>query len=232
LSSDHSVLRTTLLPSLLTAAERNREGGNEGVALFEIARVYLASGDPLPSEGWRVAGILEGDYAEAKGVLDTLFATLHVGLEIERGEHPLLHPGKTGRLAQGWVGEVHPAVARGWSAFEIDLAGLKAALPARVLYRDVLSFPSVLQDLAFVVDEDVPASELLAAIREAGGELLREVEVFDEYRGPQTGEGKRSLAFRLAFGSPERTLTDEDVEPVRAAIVRALEQQFGATLRA
>ncbi len=90
----------------------------------------------------------------------------------------------------------------------------------------------MLQDLAFVVADDIAAAELLAAIRAAGGELLRDVSVFDEYRGPQIGEGKRSLAFRLAFGSPERTLTDEDVAPVRAAIADAVGKQFGAELRA
>ncbi|MDX6481749.1 MAG: phenylalanyl-tRNA synthetase beta chain [Gaiellaceae bacterium] len=232
LSSDQSVVRTTLLPSLLAAAERNREVGNDGVALFEIARVYLPTGEELPNEGWRVAGVLAGEFADAKGVLDTLFAALHVELAVERGEHQLLHPGKTGRLAQGWLGEVHPAVGRGWAAFELDLAALETAVPERVLYRDVLSFPSVLQDLAFVVDEDVPAADLLAAIRSAGGDLLRNVSVFDEYRGPQVGEGKRSLAFRVAFGSPARTLTDEDVAPVRTAIADAVGEQFGAVLRA
>ncbi|HVS85839.1 MAG TPA: hypothetical protein VHD91_09415, partial [Gaiellaceae bacterium] len=231
LSSDQAVLRTTLLPSLLSAAERNRDVGNEDVALFEIARVYLASGEELPNERWRVAGVLEGQYADAKGVVDVLYAALHAELRVERGEHPLLHPGKTGRLPEGWVGEVHPAVGRGWAAFELDLAELEAALPGRVVYRDVISFPSVLQDLAFVVDEDAPAAELAAAIREAGGELVRDVEVFDEYRGEQIGAGKRSLAFRVAFGSTERTLTDEDVAPVRAAIVEALARRFGAELR-
>jgi phenylalanyl-tRNA synthetase beta chain len=232
LSGDQAVLRTTLLPSLLAAAERNREVGNGGVALFEIARVYLPSGEELPNEGWRVAGVLEGEFADAKGVLDTLFTALHIELAVERGEHALLHPGKAGRLEQGWLGEVHPALGRGWAAFELDLAALEATVPERVLYRDVISFPSVLQDLAFVVDEDVPAAEIVAAIRTAGGELVRDVSVFDEYRGPQVGEGKRSLAFRLAFGSAERTLTDEDVAPVRAAIADAVGKQFGAVLRA
>ena len=231
LSSDQSVLRTTLLPSLLAAAEQNRDVGNEGVALFEIARVYLPSGEELPNERWRVAGVLEGGYADAKGVLDTLYEALHVELRVERGEHPLLHPGKTGRLREGWIGEVHPAVGRGWAAFELDLGELEAALLERVLYRDVISFPSVLQDLAFVVDEDVPAAELAAAIREAGGELVREVEVFDEYRGEQIGAGKRSLAFRVAFGSTERTLTDDDVAPVRAQIVDTLARNLGAAIR-
>ncbi len=80
LSGDQAVLRTTLLPSLLAAAERNREVGNDGVALFEIARVYLPSGAELPNEGWRVAGVLEGEFADAKGVVDALFEALHLEL--------------------------------------------------------------------------------------------------------------------------------------------------------
>ncbi len=232
LSSDQSVLRTTLVPSLLAAAERNREVGNEHVALFEIARVYLPSGEQLPTERWRVGAVLEGGYADAKGVVDTLYETLKIALEVERGEHPLLHPGKTGRLPQGWVGEVHPAVGRGWAALELDLGDLAAAMPQRVLYEDVITFPSLLQDLAFVVNEDVAAAALAAAIREVGGELIRDVHVFDEYRGEQIGAGKRSLAFRVAFGSPERTLTDEDAAPVRERIVAALADRFGAELRA
>ena len=232
LSAEQSVLRTTLLPSLLEAAERNREVGNEDVALFEIARVYLPSGGELPTEGWRVAGVVEGGYAEAKGVVDALLEALKIESRAERGEHPLLHPGKTGVLPQGVVGEVHPAAGSGWAAFELDLAALAAAMPARVLYEDVISYPSVLQDLAFVVDEDVPAAALMEAMREAGGELLREARVFDEYRGEQIGAGKRSLAFRLAFGSHERTLSDEEVAPVRAAIVEALGERFDAVLRA
>jgi phenylalanyl-tRNA synthetase beta chain len=232
LSAEQSVLRTTLLPSLLAAAERNREVGNEDVALFEIARVYLPSGEELPEERWRVGAVLEGGYPEAKGVVDTLLGSMHVEVVLERGTHPLLHPGKTGRLPQGWVGEVHPALGSGWAAFELDLADLLAAVPGRVLYEDVITYPSVLQDLAFVVDEDVSAAALLAAIREAGGEVLRGVRIFDEYRGEQIGTGKRSLAFRVAFGSPDRTLSDADAAPVRAAIVDALAERFGAELRA
>src|SRR5947209_2774077 len=166
LSSDQSILRTTLLPSLLTVAERNRSVGNEDVALFEIARVYLPTGAQLPDEHWRIAGVVEGGYADAKGVVDTLLAALKIEPEIERGSHPLLHPGKTAKLPQGWIGEVHPALGRGWAAFELDLDALAAAMPGRVLYEDVITFPSVLQDLAFIVDEDVPAAALAAAIRE------------------------------------------------------------------
>ena len=232
LSIEMSVLRTSLLPSLLDAAQRNREVGNEGVALFEIAHVYLPSGQQLPDEPWHVGAVLEGAYADAKGVVETLFEALKLEPEFVRGEHPLLHPGKTARLAQGWVGEVHPALGHGWSAFELDLAGLGGAASARVLYETVSPFPEVRQDLAFVVAEDVPAASLAAAMRKAAGAELRDVQVFDEYRGGQIGEGKRSLAFRVAFGSPERTLTDEDAAALRGKIVEALATQFDAVLRA
>ncbi len=93
-------------------------------------------------------------------------------------------------------------------------------------------FPELRQDLAFVVDDEVPAAALAAAIRAAGGPELRDVAVFDEYRGEQIGAGKRSLAFRVAFGSAERTLTDEDAAVVRTRIVDALRERFGAELRA
>jgi phenylalanyl-tRNA synthetase beta chain len=232
LSAEQSVLRTTLLTSLLAVAERNREVGNDGVALFEIARVYLPSGEQLPVERWRVAAVLEGGYPDAKGVVDTLLDALKVPMQVERGTHPLLHPGKTGRIAQGWIGEVHPGVAAGWGAFELDLEDIAAAMPERVLYEDVITFPSVLQDLAFIVDEDVPAAALASAIREAGGAEVREVAVFDEYRGEQIGAGRRSLAFRVAFGSAERTLTDEEAAVLRGRIVDALRERFGAELRA
>ena len=231
LSSDQSVLRTTLLPSLIAAAERNREVGNDRVALFEIARVYLPSGEQLPDEHWSVAAVVEGEYTDAKGVLDTLFTALKLGPRFERGTHPLLHPGKTAAIAGGVVGEVHPAVARGWSAFEVELGVLAAAMPQRVLYEDVITFPSVLQDLAFVVGDEVGAAELMDAMRTVAGPELRDVAVFDEYRGAQVGEGKRSLAFRVAFGSPDRTLTDEEAAEIRARIVDALGKRFDATIR-
>jgi phenylalanyl-tRNA synthetase beta chain len=232
LSTEMSVLRTSLLPSLLEAARRNREVGNEGVALFEIAHVYLPSGQQLPNEPWHVGAVLEGDYADAKGVIETLFEALQLEAEFERGEHPLLHPGKTARLPQGWVGEMHPGLDQGWSAFELDLAGLGSAASTRVLYETVSPFPEVRQDLAFVVADDVPAASLAAAMRAAAGPELRDVQAFDEYRGGQIGDGKRSLAFRVAFGSPERTLTDEDAAALRGKIVDALAQQFDAVLRA
>jgi phenylalanyl-tRNA synthetase beta chain len=234
LSSEAAALRTVLYASLLEPARRNADAGAEDVALFELARVYRGrGGGELPEEHWHVAGIAEGGFSEAKWAVEQIYSALGLDPTYEQTSEPFLHPGKSAMTGEGWLGELHPAVMEGtWGAFELDLDTLADAAPEVVGFDPVSPYPELRQDLAFVVAEDVPAAELLDAIREAAGELLRELEVFDEYRGEQIGEGKRSLAFRLAFGSPEGTLTDEDVAPVRASIVDALGTRFGAVLRA
>ncbi|HEV8250327.1 MAG TPA: phenylalanine--tRNA ligase subunit beta [Gaiellaceae bacterium] len=230
---DLAVLRTTLLPSLVDAARRNREVGNERVELFEIAHVYLPRGDDLPEERLTAAGIVEGDFAAVKGIVEALLGALHVPATWERDEHPLFHPGKSARTETGVVGELHPAVLDGvWGGFELDLEALAAAARVPVEYHDVITYPAVKQDLAFAVDEDVPAGALVDAAREAAGTELREMEVFDVYRGDQVGQGRKSIAFRVAFQSPERTLSDEDAARLRELIVEALGERFGAELRA
>ncbi|HZT54274.1 MAG TPA: phenylalanine--tRNA ligase subunit beta [Gaiellaceae bacterium] len=234
LSAEAAALRTELSSSLLEPARRNADAGAGDVALFEIARVYRAAGGALPDERWHVAGIADGGFAEAKWAVEQVYAALGLELVCERTSEAFLHPGKAARTAEGWFGELHPTLLEGtWGAFELDLDALAAAWPEVVPYAEISPYPEVRQDLAFVVAEEVPAAELLAAIRDAAGGLLQRVEVFDEYRDPEKlGEGKRSLAFRLAFGSRERTLTDAEVAPLRAAIVDALASRFGAALRA
>jgi phenylalanyl-tRNA synthetase beta chain len=233
LSAEAAALRTTLHSSLLDPARRNADAGEEDVALFEVARTYRDVGAGLPLERWHVAGIADGGFAEAKWAVEQVYSALGVEPSYERTTEAFLHPGKAARTAEGWLGELHPTVIEGtWGSFELDLDALAEAAPQVVAFEPVSPYPEVRQDLAFVVDEEVSAAELLAAIREAAGELLRGLEVFDEYRGEQIGEGKRSLAFRLSFGSLEGTLTDEDVAPVRASIVDALSSRFGAVLRA
>jgi len=233
LSVEAAALRTSLRSSLVDAVRANAAVDNTEIALFEVARVYLRVDGPLPNERWHVAGIVEGGFAEAKWAVEQLYAALKIEPAYERAAEPFLHPGKAARTAEGWVGEFHPSVLDGvWGAFELDLDALVAASPEAVEYDEVSPFPEVRQDLAFVVGDDVPAAAIAAAMREAAGPELRELAVFDEYRGGQIGEGKRSLAFRVAFGSTERTLTDEDAAALRAKIVDALAAQFGAVLRA
>jgi phenylalanyl-tRNA synthetase beta chain len=231
LSQEAASLRTSLIRSLVDATRHNLAVGTTEVALFEIARTYRAGGD-LPDEHWHVAGIIDGGFAGAKWAVEQLYDALKVQPVFERAAEPHLHPGKAARTNQGWVGELHPSLLEGaWGAFELDLDALVAAAPNAVEFQEVSPYPEVRQDLAFVVDEAVPAAELLAALREAAGPELRSSAVFDEYRGEQTGAGKRSLAFRVAFGSPERTLTDDEATQLRGKIVEALADRFGAVLR-
>ncbi|MDX6505280.1 MAG: phenylalanyl-tRNA synthetase beta chain, partial [Gaiellaceae bacterium] len=232
LSSEQAVLRTSLVPSLVEAARRNVDAGNEGIALFELARVYLPSGEQLPEERWRLAGVVEGGFFQAKGAVELLYATLKRELRVERTSCPLFHPGKVASCDAGLFGELHPQQLDGtWGAFVLDLEQLLAGVPERVLYEDVLSFPPVRQDIAVVVAEEVPAGGLVEAMHEAAGPELREVRVFDVYRGEQVGAGRKSVAFSLVFQSAERTLADEDAAALRERIVGALAERFGAQLR-
>ena len=231
ISVELTALRTRLLPSLVEAARRNAEVGADRIALFEIARVYLP-GDELPDERLRVAGILEGGFARVKGVVETLYAALKADLEVERVEDPLLHPGKAARTPAGVFGEVHPSLLEGmWSAFELEVEELARA-SREVTYEDVITYPAVKQDLAFAVAEEIPAGDLVAAAREAAGPELREIVPFDVYRGEQVGPGRKSIAFRVEFRSPDRTLTDAEAAELRQKIVDALKAKFGAELRA
>ena len=142
-----------------------------------------------------------------------------------------------GESLAGWIGELHPLVARAWDldaavAFEVDLAALVAAATAgEETFEDVTSFPAVNQDIAVVVPGDVTAEQVRAAMLVAGGELLRSATVFDLYEGDQVDEGHKSLALRLEFRALDRTLSDEDVAPLRAAIEDGLEK-IGGELRA
>jgi phenylalanyl-tRNA synthetase beta chain len=232
MTSDQAILRTTIVPGLVAAARTGLDAGSEGVRLFEIARVYLPSGERLPIERWHVAGVVAGGYEVVKGVLETLYSALGLELRVVRGSHPLLHPGKAAETEAGWLGELHPTLLEGaWGAFELDLETLFAGVPERVVYEDVITFPAVLQDIAVAVDEDVEVGSLVAAAREAAGSLLREARVFDVYRGEQVGKGRKSVAIHLSFQSPDRTLTEEEATQARERIIEALAQRFDAELR-
>jgi phenylalanyl-tRNA synthetase beta chain len=233
LSSDQAVLRTTLLHGLVESARRNVDAGNEEVALFELARVYLPADGPKPDEHWHVGCIVGGGFARVKGVLETLYGALHVQLEVEPSERSFLHPGRSALCNGGWFGELHPSLLEGaWGIFELDLDALFDEVPERLVYEDVITYPALRQDLAFVIDESVAAGELVDAAREAAGPELRDMGVFDVYHGEGIGEGKKSIAFHAVFQSPKRTLSDEDARELRQKIVATLADKFGAELRA
>jgi phenylalanyl-tRNA synthetase beta chain len=215
---------------------------------FEPHCVAALAVGPLrpPSWGDTVASGAEGGpdaagFFALKGALEALAAQLGAEILFEPEPQPFLHPGRAARVRlggveAGWLGEVHPLVSREWdleaaAGFQIGLAELVAASPiGRERYEDVTTYPSVRQDLAVVVDEDVPAARVRETVLAGGGELLRSADVFDLYRGEQVGEGRKSLAIGLEFRAPDRTLTDEEVAERRAAITEAL-AGIGGTLR-
>jgi phenylalanyl-tRNA synthetase beta chain len=233
LSAEQRVLRTTLLNGLVGAAAYNVDAGNEDPALFEIAHVYLPDGGALPREPWHLGGIARGDLFRAKGAVEQVFATLGTEPGFAAGTHPFMASPACALVQGGWLAQLDPRLLDGeWTAFELDLDELFARVPERVVYEDVITFPEVRQDLAFAVSEDVTAAALIEAAHEAAGPVLRRMTPFDVYRGDQVGAGRKSIAFNVSFQSAERTLSDEDAAELRERIVKALEQRYGAELRA
>jgi phenylalanyl-tRNA synthetase beta chain len=256
LSDAQSILRPTILISLLDAARHNIARGLTDLGLFESGTVYRAAEEladehhalgalctgRLRFEGWRGGPEQQADFFLIKGILAAVLDALRIGWHVEPGQWPFLHPGRSAKVLAGdtvlgFVGEVHPIVARNWeidqplTAFAIDLGKAAAAAPEVTTFTDVSSFPSLRQDLAVVVADDVPAARVLETVRGAGRKLLAGVDIFDVYTGDQIGDGRVSLALHLEFRAPDRTLTDEDVAPVRDKIVAALQEELGGELR-
>ncbi len=259
LSEDQAVMRTLLYPCLLEVLARNYQRRTTSAALFEIGRIYLSREDSaLPEERLTLALALMGrtsagwrhkdeplDFFYLKGVLEV--AACRTGLGpltfVPEGDEPAFHPGRTARVLAGEtvlgiLGEVHPEVLeaydlpRGVVAAEIDMERLVSMEKQITRFTPLPRFPSVERDLAFVIRKDFPVEEVTAVIRKAAGELLRELRLFDVYEGRQIREGCRSLGFSLSFRAEDRTLTDEEVGQHLEEVIRALEQTFGAELRA
>jgi phenylalanyl-tRNA synthetase beta chain len=260
LSQAQSIMRPTLLGSLLDAARHNVSRNGPDVALYESGTIYRLAGEqptePGPAdEHHGLAALLSGaltprawrgerreaDFFAAKALLQALLDCFHVDWSLAPDSYPFLHPGRSAAVLAGegvrlgFIGELHPLVAGAWdlaraATFAIDLGKLAALAPAVLEYRAFGPFPPLRQDLAVTLPDSVAAADVLARVRAAAGPLLEEADVFDVYSGEQVGEGRRSLALSLSFRALERTLTDADIEPLRAKIVAAL-QQIGGELR-
>jgi phenylalanyl-tRNA synthetase beta chain len=265
LSEDQSIMRPTLLGSLLDTARHNVSRNGPDLAIFESGAVYRTAGEDsdgdrpadehhalgallsgeLERPSWRGRGG-EADFFAAKALLGSLLDRFHVHWSVRGVAHwPFLHPGRSAEvlarsasgepLRLGFLGEVHPRVAESWdlartATFAIDLGILAAVAPEVVSFTAFGPFPALRQDLAVTLPVEVSARELLHLVRRAGAEMLDTAEIFDVYTGAQVGEGRRSLALAMSFRALERTLTDEDVAPVRERILAAL-TELGGELR-
>jgi phenylalanyl-tRNA synthetase beta chain len=254
LSDDMDTLRTSLLPSLVDVVALNRDRGRGEVRAYEIAAAFLArvgEKNSQPDEPLRLAAITSaGTMAESgrqafydlKAALDACLVSLAAPpCTYQRASAELFHPGRCAAVViegrqLGYLGELHPSVGAGAKidgrlvAFEVDVEPVLAA--SRVPRAQPLPrFPGVERDLAVVVEEHVAAGALLAEIRESAGDLLETARAFDEYHGGQVQEGHKSVAFTLTFRSPERTLTDAEVDKVMAEIRLGLERRHQARFR-
>ncbi|MFN2612951.1 MAG: phenylalanine--tRNA ligase subunit beta [Solirubrobacterales bacterium] len=239
--SGHVYLQPQSAPAPAVGALGGDYLGKVAPPAYEPHRLGALLGGPAPPS-WRESDP-GPDYFVAKAVVEALTAALGVELAFEAPEEPepFLHPGRSATISLGdqpvgWIGELHPLVARAWdlpacSAFELDAAPLVAGSPVgEETYEDVTTFPAVLQDISVIVAVDVPAAQVRDAVLEAGGALLRSAEVFDRYAGEQVGEDRISLALRLEFRASDRTLTDQEVAECHQAIAGALEK-LGGSLR-
>ncbi len=258
LSSQHSVLRQSLLGSLLDVVATNLRHGREAVAIFEIGKGYGASGTET-HEWWRLGFALAGpaaptawdrrvrdyDLDDAKGVIDLVCR----GLGLRRptfsplADDPNLHPGRTARVSSGGdlvgrVGELHPSAIEALDlragriiVAELSLAGLAGGRPADHRVQAPTRQPSVERDLAVIVAEDVPAASVERGIRTHAGALLRELVLFDIYRGRPLEATDKSLAYHLTIRDDDRTLTDVEVDAIVSAINAGLAADLGARPR-
>ncbi|MBN1535648.1 MAG: phenylalanine--tRNA ligase subunit beta [Anaerolineales bacterium] len=257
--SERVVLRQSVLGSVLETVERNARL-QPRLALFEIGPVFLpVENQLLPDEprqlvialsgsrtlpGWQPADTTPMDFFDIKGVIHAFLEGLHMPeMRCEPGEHPTYHPGKCACLWMdekeiGVFGELHPLLREQLElpeapvlAAELDLDAILAAIPQRYAVEGAPAFPPVLEDLAVVVDENVPADSVASLIKETGGKTVIAVRLFDVYRDEKIGAGKKSLAYSVTYQLTDRTLTDKEVAKIRQRIVRQLEQQLDAKLR-
>ena len=248
LGEDTSVMRTTLIPSMLGTVSLNQNRNNDRAMLYEIAPVFdefnRKTGE-LPQE---ISTLSIGAYGEGvdfflvRDVVQDLLNSFGIETMIIRGKENYLHPGRTAFLTANGeriavIGELHPDVAK---SFEITKRTVVAEINLRMVcalekevshVKPLPKFPAVTRDLALVMAEKTMVGTVLEVIRSTGKPILSDVQVFDIYRGAPMMPGTKSVAFSLQFRNPDRTLSDEDVNPVMQTIMEACKNSCNAVLR-
>lgn len=250
LGEDTSVMRTTVLPSMLETLARNLNFNNENVRLFEIGSVYLPDTDvtKLPEEKRILTIGMYGDvdFYTLKGMLQNLFSLAAIdGISyLADSESPAYHPGRCAKVLTtqgkllGTFGQIHPLVAANYGAdtplfaAEIDFDLLFEKRNAAKVYRPLPKFPAITRDFSFVCDEALEVGKIEAVMAKAGGKQVEEIRVFDIYRGPQVGENKKSVSLRMVLRAEDHTLTLEDAEKITKKVLYLLDKELGLSLRA
>ncbi|MCT2535065.1 phenylalanine--tRNA ligase subunit beta [Aquibacillus koreensis] len=258
MSEEHSTLRLSILPEMLSSLSYNLARKQVNLGYYEVGTVFVSNQETVteqPNEKLRASGALTGewvtnpwqqekkmaDFFVVKGILEGLFDKLNVTVEFKQAKIDGMHPGRTAQLfigeqPIGFVGQVHPKLQKDNDlkdtyVFDLDLDYIFDIHENEPSFAKIPRFPSVSRDIALVVDESLRAGEVQTTIENAGGALVKEVQVFDVYQGEHLPEGKKSIAFNILYLDPERTLKDEEVEESYQAILAAVEEAHQAELR-
>ena len=248
LGEDRSIMRTVILPSMLDILARNFALKNKGVKLYELGKIYLpVEGQTLPDEPKRLIFGTYGeheDFFSMKGEIVALLEQLNAkpATFVAEKQNPSYHPGRCANIlidgkVMGVLGQIHPLIAENYGigadvyVAELDFTALEGALEPERVFHSLPKFPTVTRDLALVCDESITVGALEDCIAEAGGKLLRKIDLFDIYRGPGIAPGKKSVAFSLELRADDRTLTDEDSVNTVNRVLDALREKLDVVLR-
>ncbi|MBB6716288.1 phenylalanine--tRNA ligase subunit beta [Clostridium gasigenes] len=249
LGEDYSIMRTTTLHSIMECLGRNYSRSNDIVRLFEVGKVYIPNEDQnkLPTEkNILTIGIYgDCDYLDLKGIVENVIAGLGITKSsyLRESENTSYHPGKTARVTvgkaqnSGVLGEIHPDVSDNYGVdvpcfvAEIDLDVLFDNAKLEKKYKALPKFPAVTRDIAMLVEDAVLVQDIEDTIKRAGGNLVEKIKLFDIYKGAQIPEGKKSIAYAIAYRDEKKTLVEKDVTKVHDKILRSLEHKLGAELR-
>jgi phenylalanyl-tRNA synthetase beta chain len=258
MTADQEYLRPCLRANVLNTLAANRRHEDGGIQIFELGKTYIPRENDLPSEPEMLCGIMSGprvekswlgdsgqfDLFDVKGLIEGLFDHLDTIISFENSDDAGLHPTRQAaiivnadghKVTLGIMGELHPKVAAAFEIegtvglFELDVTKLLPYVKGHKMYRPVPRFPGIVRDIALVVDTDVTNQKILDVIK--GFPLISEVVLFDVYSGKQVAEGKKSLAYRLVYQLPDKTLTDDTVNKVQEQLLSRLTKALGATLR-
>jgi phenylalanyl-tRNA synthetase beta chain len=255
ISSDMAAMRSSLWPGLVKAVQHNLNRQQTRVRLFESGLRFVGQLEGLKQEAM-LAGVICGsrlaegwahgretvDFYDAKADVEALlgFSGAQSAFSFVAGEHPALHPGQTARVERdgqlvGYVGAIHPELAKTLGIdqplFLFELVLAEVALGLLPKFHELSRFPEVRRDLALLVDQSIAADAVLGGIRDAAGEYLTDLKLFDVYHGKGIDPHRKSLAVGLTWQHPSRTLNDEEVSTTTQNILTSLEERFNATLR-
>lgn len=256
LTVEQSVMRSTIVPSLLNNLSWNFSRGVRELRIFEISKVFHSEGPGLPKEPLRVAALATGrrtgslwdgqtvvDFFDIKGTVELLLGQMRIeGMFKPASDVPFLHPGKSawvmvGGREAGYLGQVHPDVMKEYDlpldafVFELKLEDLIEVEADEVKFRQLPKYPAIERDIAAIVQEDVTSFNIIKAIESMKLDLMEDIRLFDHFSGSPIPEGRKSLAYTITYRSPERTLTDDEVNAQHQLVMNMLKERLGADIR-